>query len=126
MGINITSSGNFKKTEKFLSSMKSQTMFDALEPYARDGVSALAMATPTETGRTADSWDYNIDISESLCRISWTNSNINNGVNIAVILQYGHGTKNGGYVEGRDYINPAISDTFNKLADQMWRAVQKA
>ena len=126
MTISIKSSGDFKNTAKFLGAMQDQAMYKVLEPYARAGVDALSSATPTETGKTAASWGYEITIEQGHCRIDWTNDNINQNVNIAVILQYGHGTRNGGYVEGRDYINPVMDSVFSQLADEMWSAVQKA
>ena len=123
MTISIKSSGDFKNTEKFLGAMKDQTMYKVLEPYARSGVDALSAATPTETGKTAASWGYEITIEQGHCRIDWTNDNINDSVNIAVILQYGHGTRNGGYVQGVDYINPALKPVFDRLAKDAWKEV---
>ena len=123
MTISIKSSGDFKNTEKFLGAMKDQTMYKVLEPYARSGVDALSAATPTETGKTAASWGYEITIEQGHCRIDWTNDNINERVNIAVILQYGHGTRNGGYVQGVDYINPALKPVFDRLAKDAWKEV---
>ena len=123
MTISIKSSGDFKNTEKFLGAMKDQTMYKVLEPYARSGADALSAATPTETGKTASSWGYEITIEQGHCRIDWTNDNINDSVNIAVILQYGHGTRNGGYVQGVDYINPALKPVFDRLAKDAWKEV---
>ena len=123
MTISIKSSGDFKNTEKFLGAMKDQTMYKVLEPYARSGVDALSAATPTETGKTAASWGYEITIEQGHCRIDWTNDNINDSVNIAVILQYGHGTRNGGYVQGVDYINPGLKPVFDRLAKDAWKEV---
>ena len=97
--------------------------FRNLEKYAREGVTALASATPVDSGTTAASWGYEIQKRHGKVSIYWTNSNINNGVPIAVILQYGHGTNNGGYVQGRDYINPAIRPIFDKIADNAWKEV---
>lgn len=117
--------GNFNKTENFL---KRASRFDIrriLERYAKEGVAALSAATPVDSGLTASSWDYEITINRGSYVISWTNSNINNGVPIAIILQYGHGTGTGGWVEGRDYINPAMQPIFDKIADEAWREVTK-
>ena len=87
------------------------------------GVSALESATPVDSGLTASSWDYEIHQSRNSAKIVWTNSNINQGVPIAIILQYGHGTRNGGYVQGRDYINPAIKPVFDRIAEGVWKEV---
>jgi hypothetical protein len=95
----------------------------SLDKYGREGVTALASATPVETGKTASSWYYKIARDKGSITISFHNSNIQNGVPIAIILQYGHGTRNGGWVEGRDYINPAIQPLFDKLANNAWREV---
>lgn len=115
--------GNFQKTDKFLKKAKQGDYFRSLEKFAQEGVNALASATPIDSGKTAASWDYTISRSKGSVSITWTNSNINNGVNIAVIIQYGHGTRNGGYVQGRDYINPAIRPVFDKIAENVWKEV---
>ena len=94
-----------------------------LDKYGKLGVDALKSATPTETGKTAESWSYEIKNNGSSAVISFLNTNINKGVNIAIILQYGHGTGTGGYVEGRDYINPAIQPVFDALANEAWKEV---
>lgn len=94
-----------------------------LQKYGREGVRALSSATPIDSGKTANSWDYEIKQYQGGARISWTNSNVVDGVPIAIILQYGHGTRNGGYVQGRDYINPAIQPIFDKLAKDVWEEV---
>ena len=97
-----------------------------LEKYAKEGVSALAAATPIDSGKTASSWGYEIEVSGDSATIHWTNSNENKGVNIAVILQFGHGTGTGGYVQGRDYINPAMRPVFDRIAEEVWREVINA
>lgn len=97
-----------------------------LERYAQEGVSALASATPVDSGTTANSWGYEIEYSGESATIYWTNTNANKGVVIAVILQYGHGTGTGGYVQGRDYINPAMRPVFDQIADAAWREVVNA
>jgi len=117
--------GNFKNTERFLNRSQKPNYVHILEKYAREGVSVLAAATPIDTSLTFNSWDYEIKISRFGYSISWTNSNVVSGVPIAIILQYGHGTRNGGYVQGRDYINPAIQPIFDKIADEVWREVTK-
>lgn len=119
--IEITTSGNFNNTEKFLKKAKNFQVDAILNKYGRSGVKALAQMTPTRTGRTAASWDYIVEKGSGSYTIYWTNSNINDGVNIAVILQYGHGTRNGGYVQGRDYINPTMRKVFDDLANEAWR-----
>ena len=121
--ISFEQKGNFSSTEKFLKNISSKDLRSVLEQYAQAGVSALSASTPTRTGRTASSWSYTIEQNGSTMSIVWTNSNIQNGVNIALILQYGHGTKNGGYVQGRDYINPALRPIFDRLADAAWKEV---
>lgn len=115
--------GNFQKTDNFLKKAKQGDYFRSLEKFAQEGVNALASATPIDSGKTAVSWDYTISRSKGSVSITWTNSNINDGVNIAVIIQYGHGTRNGGYVQGRDYINPAIRPVFDKIAENVWKEV---
>lgn len=118
--------GDFKKTEKFFRKISKGDFFQTLNAFGRKGVEALASATPVNSGKTADSWDYEIHRSSGQISIYWTNSNVNDGVNIAIILQYGHGTRNGGYVQGRDYINPAIRPIFDKIADDAWREITKS
>lgn len=124
--ISFGTKGNFNKTEKFLSAMRRAEMFRALDAYGKEGVAALAAATPTESGETAGAWGFNVSKSSGRATIEWTNSHIVNGVPIAIILQYGHGTGTGGYVQGRDYINPAIKPVFDKIADKAWKAVTSA
>lgn len=115
--------GDFSKTEKFFNSLLKLDYLNVLERYGQAGVTALASATPKDSGLTAASWDYEITHNGKETTIAFTNSNISNGVNIAIILQYGHGTRNGGYVAGRDYINPAIQPIFDKIANEAWREV---
>ena len=117
--------GDFSKTTNFLRKASKIDIRRILDKYGRLGVSALAAATPVESGLTASSWDYVIEVSRSSATITWTNSHINKGVPIAIILQYGHGTGTGGWVQGRDYINPAIQPIFDDIADSAWREVTK-
>jgi hypothetical protein len=124
--ISFSSKGSFSKTENFIAKMSRGEMFQILDGFGRQGVAALASATPKESGETAGAWGYTISRGISRTTITWTNSHIVNGVPIAVILQYGHGTGTGGYVQGRDYINPAINPVFDKIADQAWKAVTSA
>ena len=122
----IKQSGDFKNLEKFLKKASKMDFFQNLERYAREGVSALASATPVDSGKTANSWSYEIKSSESSATIYWSNSHVNKGVNIALILQYGHGTGTGGYVQGRDYINPAMRPIFDRIAEEAWQEVVRA
>lgn len=121
--ISFKQKGDFSKTEKFLKKSLGRDYRSVLEKYARQGVVALSAATPVDTGLTASSWSYEIIQNESGISVEWHNSNINRGVNIALILQYGHGTRNGGYVVGRDYINPALRPIFDDMANAAWREV---
>lgn len=120
----LTQSGNFNNTERFLKGAKKLDIKRILESYGREGVRALASATPVDSGLTADSWGFRVTISKGSFSIAWTNSNVVKGVPIAIILQYGHGTGTGGYVQGRDYINPAIQPIFQKIADSVWLEVR--
>lgn len=122
----IESHGDFHNMDKFLKKMSEGDIFRHLENQARRGVDALASATPVESGLTASSWTYEVTKGRGGYGISWLNTNINNGVNVAIILQYGHGTGTGGYVAGRDYINPAIKPIFEEIANTVWREVQNA
>ena len=117
--------GNFSKTEKFLKKASKADISSILHKYGRKGVDALAAATPVDSGLTASSWDYEVSMSRGSYTITWSNSHINKGVPIAIILQYGHGTGTGGWVQGRDYINPAIQPIFDEIADSAWREVTK-
>jgi hypothetical protein len=117
--------GDFSKTAKYLAKAKKSARLYDLDKYGREGVAALASATPIESGETANSWYYEIERSTDSVKISFCNSNIQNGVPIAIILQYGHGTGTGGWVEGRDYINPAIQPIFDQIADDAWKEVTK-
>lgn len=115
--------GDFGKTEGFLNKLKQIRFSSRMDKYGKAGVRALASATPRDTGKTADSWDYEIEEEPGRTTITWFNSNVQNGVNIALILQYGHGTRTGGYVQGRDYINPALQSVFDEMADAAWKEV---
>ena len=117
--------GDFSKFTRYLERAKEVAKMGILDRYGREGVAALASATPVETGKTAASWYYEVENKDGRATISFFNSNIQNGVPIAIILQYGHGTGTGGWVEGRDYINPAIRPIFDKIAESAWREVTK-
>lgn len=117
--------GDFSKLSSFLERMKEPAKLGMLDRYGKEGVAALSAATPIESGKTASSWNYEIVRENGSVSLRFTNSNINEGVPIAIILQYGHGTRNGGWVQGRDYINPAIQPIFDRLADEAWKEVMK-
>lgn len=121
--IKIVHRGNFNKLERFLNRMTKREHLNILSKYGQEGVDALSSATPTDSGKTAESWGFQILQEEGYTTLSWTNDNENQGVNIAVILQYGHGTGTGGYVQGIDYINPAIRPVFEKIAQEAWKEV---
>ena len=124
--ITFRQKGDFSKLSKYLEKNSKSVKSGLLDKYGRAGVAALASATPTETGKTASSWGYEIVKSKGSISVVFTNDNFNKGVPIAIILQYGHGTGTGGYVQGRDYINPAVKPVFDKLAEEAWREVTKA
>ena len=123
MKISFTNKGDFSKTIKFLNKMKNIKINDILSKYGKIGVNALLQATPKDSGVTSQSWNYRIEVNNNNASIVWYNTNVVKGVNIAVILQYGHGTRNGGWVEGTDYINPAMKPIFDKIANQVWKEV---
>lgn len=117
--------GDFSKLTSYLNRAKASVKTSDLDKFGREGVAALASATPVDSGLTASSWYYEIAITNGSAKITFNNSNIQNGVPIAVIIQYGHGTRNGGWVQGRDYINPAIQPIFDRIANDVWREVTK-
>lgn len=121
--ISFRQTGDFSKITRFLERVKELVRRGDLDVYGRQGVAALKSATPVESGLTASSWYYKIENRNGVVKITFLNSNIQNGVPIAVILQYGHGTRNGGWVQGRDYINPAIQPIFDKIAEDVWKEV---
>lgn len=124
--IKIKHKGDFSKVNKYLEKTKKGINIRSLDEYGRRGVEALESSTPVDTGLTARSWYYEIEKeNDKVVRLSFCNSNIQNGVPIAIILQYGHGTRNGGWVEGRDYINPALQPIFDELATKAWREVSE-
>ena len=115
--------GDFAETIKYLKTVKKKVSLDILDKYGREGVRLLANATPVKTGKTAKSWHYKIERTKDGVSRSFFNSNVNKGVPVAIIIQYGHGTRNGGWVEGIDYINPVIQPLFNRLAQEAWKEV---
>lgn len=123
--ISFRHKGDFSKFTNFLERAKQTIRIGDLDRYGREGVAALASATPVDSGQTANSWYYEIKQGQGSVTITFNNSHFNDGVPIAIILQYGHGTGTGGWVEGRDYINPAIQPVFDRIANDAWREVTK-
>lgn len=123
--ITFRQKGDFSKLTRYLERAKEVIKLGDLDKYGQEGVDALSSATPVDSGLTASSWYYKIENKNGSAIISFYNSNVNNGVPIAIILQYGHGTNNGCWVEGRDYINPAILPIFEKIANDAWEEVTK-
>lgn len=123
--INIRQKGDFKNLSSFLEKTKEKLNLGLLDKYGREGVAALQAATPKDTGKTSESWYYKIERKNGSVSLTFHNSNQNKGVPIAIILQYGHATGNGGYVEGVDYINPALCPIFDKIAEEAWKEVKK-
>ena len=119
----LSSKGDFRDTEAFLQKMVKLDIPSQLATFGERGVQALAAATPTDSGVTASSWTYEVKKLGYGYSLEWHNTNVNNGVNIAIILQYGHGTGTGGYVQGRDYINPAIQPIMDQIAEEVWKVV---
>lgn len=118
--------GDFESTENFFHKLLDRRYLKVLNKYGKLGVQALAAATPKKSGKTAASWGYRIEEADGYTAIAFENSNINKNVNIAIILQTGHGTRNGGYVRGRDYINPAIQPIFDDIATAAWKEVTRS
>lgn len=123
--ITIESQGEWKLTRNWFDRMTKLDLALIMNQFGREGAAALASATPSRTGATSKSWNYEVTRKGNNWKITWTNSNVNKGANIAVLIQYGHGTRNGGYVVGRDYINPAIRPIFDKIAEKAWKEVTK-
>lgn len=123
--IKIRQKGDFSKLNRYLERAKEAVKIGDLDKYGKAGVAALASATPVDSGETANSWYYEIKRQNGSVSLVFKNSHVNQGVPIAIILQYGHGTRNGGWVEGRDYINPAIRPIFDKIVNDAWREVTK-
>lgn len=123
--ITFRQKGDFSKLNRYFEKVREAAKIGVLDKYGREGVAALASATPRDSGKTAESWYYEINRQNGSVSINFLNSNINKGVPIAIILQYGHGTGTGGWVEGRDYINPAILPVFDRLANDAWKEVTR-
>ena len=126
MPIKFVQHGDFSITEMFFERCKNLFHAGVLDKYGREGVAALSMATPVDTGKTAASWRYRVAYNKNSVSIEWINDNsTETGIPIAVLIQYGHGTGNGGYVRGRDFINPAIQPIFDKITDAIWKEVTR-
>lgn len=121
--IRVTQKGDFSKATRYFEKVKEASRLKILNEYGRKGVAALQSATPVDSGLTASSWYYEIVSSKGKSTLNFKNSHVDKGVLIAIILQYGHGTGTGGWVQGRDYINPAVQPIFNELANKAWREV---
>lgn len=123
--ITFNQKGKFKKLDNFFQKALDVVNLSDLDKYGKKGVEALKASTPKDTGKTAESWGYEIERNNGRATIKWYNTNIQDGCNIAVILQYGHVSRNGSWVEGTDYINPAIKPIFNEIAEEAWKEVKK-
>lgn len=123
--ISFRQKGDFHKLTNYLEKAKESIKLGNLDKYGREGVMALSANTPVDSGLTANSWYYIIENKKGSVSITFCNSNISEGVPIAIILQYGHGTGTGGWVQGRDYINPVIRPIFDRIADEAWKEVTK-
>lgn len=124
--ITLTSKGDFRRTESFLKKMSRRDIYKVLGKYGQEGVAALSSATPVESGLAANSWSYEVENNRRSASISWLNHDVESGFPVAIMLQFGYGTGTGGYVQGRDYINPAIKPIFDKIAESVWREVTSA
>ena len=124
--ISFKMTGNFDRSTRWLQKLQRAEFYKRVNAIAAQGTSALASATPVDSSKTAQSWSHEVTITRTSCRVEWHNSNVNQGVPIAIILQYGHGTGTGGYVAGRDYINPAIRPIFDKIAEDVWSEVTRS
>lgn len=124
--ISFSSKRSGTRTEDFLRKLRNGDIYRSLDAEAQKGVAALSAAVPKDSGLAADSWSYEIERSGKSVTITWTNNNVENGFPVAIMLQYGHGTGTGGYVQGQDYINPAMRPIFDSIADQVWKAVTSA
>lgn len=123
--IKVKHKGNFNNTERFFNRVLKKEYLNILERYGQEGVTALRDATPIGSGKTAESWEFGIEEGKGTVTIYWTNSNENKGVNIAILLIYGHGLQNGSYVQGIDFVNPAMRPIFDKIAEESWKEVTK-
>ena len=125
MRVTTKKRGSIKNTMNFLNRILSRSYLQKLEQYGQMGVDALAAATPRRTGKTAASWGYEIELNDQNTKLTWTNSNVVDGVNVVVLIRYGHGTGTGGYVQGIDFIEPAMKPLFQGFADDIWKEVMR-
>lgn len=125
-GVSFTVTGSTKRTQTFLRKVQTQEIYAGIESLAQRGVDALRLATPVESGLTAASWSYEIERKAGAIIIRWINTNTIDGANVVILLQYGHGTGTGGYVAGRDFINPALKPIFDDIANEVWKKVTSA
>lgn len=125
MAVRFTHKGDFNGFERLCNRLLNMDYLNILEKYGQIGVRALQRATPVDSGKTASSWSYEIQNKKDEVTLTWTNSNVNDGCNVAILLQYGHGTKNGAYVQGIDYINPALKPIFDNIAESVWKEALK-
>lgn len=121
--IRFKNKGDFSKTRKTLERMRSKDIFKHIDRYGKWGVEALSAATPIDSGKTSESWGYEVERYKTGFRIIWTNDNIAGNTPVAILIQYGHGTRDGHYVQGIDYINPALSPVFERIAIDLWKEV---
>jgi hypothetical protein len=124
--IKLESKGSFRNTEKFLKTISSRSIYSELDRYGKEGVFYLSESTPKDTTKTSESWTYEINYDTEGVQIYWSNDQVVDGVPIVILLQYGHSTGSGGFVQGNDFINPAIKPVFNQLAEKVWKAVRSA
>ncbi len=124
--ISFSARGDFNNTERFLRKIKSGDLYRRLEPFAKEGATSLSVVTPRDSGATAGAWTYKIEITTSAVTITWLNTHMPSGFPVAISLQYGHGTGTGGWVQGRDYINPVMRPIFDRIADAVWKEVTSA
>lgn len=125
MGIRVVHKGNFNKTERFFNRMRHREYLNILAKYGEEGVRVLSDNTPADTGKTASSWEYGIEQSDGKTTLFWTNSNENEGTSIAILLIYGHAGMNGSYVQGIDFVSPAIQPVFKQIANEAWREIRR-
>lgn len=126
MSVVIKSFGSFKELESYLNKLRTLDIESILRSYAREGVNALSRATPIDSGLAENSWSYEVEVKNNVYTIWWTNTDVENGFPVVIMLQYGHGTGTGGYVQGRDFINPAMRPVFDDIANKVWKAVTSA
>lgn len=124
--ISFDVTGDFRTTEDFLRKVQKVDILGVMKSFGEEGVAALSSATPTDTGLTAGSWGYDVQVNNGVYSISWTNTDVENDFPVAIMLQYGYATGTGGYVQGRDYINPAMRPIFDDIANRVWKAVTSA